>query len=106
VGTAPAQVGDDCTAGTEKSLLLKMIVALFNGPVTRPVRRIERGPIVHDKPYSPVLPLTLASRLTAKPSGEFTHEKPPVMLPGCATNGTFGSMPGIIVSCTESDPKI
>jgi hypothetical protein len=62
---------------------------------------------VQDNPNRPVLPLTFAIRLTANPALEFEVQvKVPVIVPGCATKGTFGCIPGTSVNSAESEPKI
>jgi hypothetical protein len=104
-GTCPEQVGDDATTGTVKSLLRNVTLASFKGPVRVPVRGIVKGPIVQESPNTPVLPLTVALRVTASPWVDDAQAKPPVIVPGCATKGTFGSIPGTSVSTADSDPK-
>jgi hypothetical protein len=104
-GTCPEHVGDDDTTGTVKSVLRNVTLASFKGPVKMPVSGIVNGPIVHESPNTPVLPLTVASKVTAKPLGDDEQANPPVMVPGSATKGTFGNMPGTRVSAADRDPK-
>ena len=66
--TPLGQVGEGCTAGMVKSLLVKVAVVEASGPVTEPVSGIVMGPIVQDTPNNgAVLPLTMALRATANP---------------------------------------
>ena len=81
-GTWPAQLGEGLTAGTAKSLPLRTTDALLRGPVTAPLSGIVKGPIAHDSPKRPVLPLTVAFRFTTNPCVEDPQPNVPVIVPG------------------------
>src|SRR5580692_9946132 len=86
-GTPPGQVAEPCTTGTLKLLLDNVAVMSVKGPVTAPDRGMVRGPMVHDTPNrAPVLPLTVAFKVTFKPFTDVPQLNPPVMVPGLAAN--------------------
>jgi hypothetical protein len=86
-------------------LPFKVIDASLKGPVSTPLRGSVNGPIVQDSPYKPVLPLTVAFMVIANPLPDDSQVKPPVIVPGWATNGTLGDIPGTRVRVAESVPK-
>jgi hypothetical protein len=101
-GTDPGHVGEACMTGTVKSLLVNVAVRSVNGPVTRPVRGMVRGPMVQDTPNNAlVVPLTVASRVTLNPFGDDVQLNVPVIVDGSALNPIVGAMPGTRVSATD-----
>src|ERR1700722_12850507 len=102
--TAAGHVVEGCSAGTFKSLLVKVAVVSVSGPVTAPVSGMV-ALIVQDTPNNgAVVPLTLALRATASPFWEDVQLNPPVIVPGLATNPMVGVIFGTKVSTTDSGP--
>ena len=103
--TEAGQESDGVTAGTVKSLLLRVALAELRGPVTAPVSGRSSGPMVQETPNrGAVLPLTRASKETANPFCDELQLNPPVMVPGFAVNPIVGDIPGISVSATDRGP--
>jgi hypothetical protein len=104
--TGGGHVGEGCTAGTPKLVLVKVIEALLNGPVSIPLSGMRTGPTVHDTPKSPVDPPTSAFMLTGSPFCDDVQGNVPEITLGLATKGTDGVKPGISVISAESEPNI
>jgi DNA helicase HerA-like ATPase len=80
-GASPGHVGDADTTGTVKSSARKVMLASLKGPVRTPLSGIVNGPIVQESPNKPVLPLTVASKVTANPFVDDWQANPPLIVP-------------------------
>ena len=104
-GTAAGQVVEGCIAGAIKSLLVNVAVVSRERSGHGTGEGDGQRPMVQDTPNKgAVVPLTLASRLTASPFWEEAQLKPPVIVPGLAVKPMVGVIPGTNVSSTERGP--